>query len=229
MDDSARVYALAPGQRWFDVGQCADGRQALMAAFETGTLGVFFDAQGRLLECAAVGPERLRADPKTGHADASHLRAWQAELGFTPCEIRVRKFHDARQHIGIEPLPAHYEDFLEDPESEPDPAIRRRTEAQIRAWIANGCFVLYWGSDLWLDADGVVTSWSGARRPHVAASRRVEPLRDRDDWREQRARDRAPSIIDGDRTRERGSEAVIRLHDRAPRRVRHQVPIAEAP
>ena len=60
--------------------------------------------------------------------------------------------------MGIEDLPWHYKEFLEDPDSEKDPKEKAELFASIHRWVESGEFVLYWGNDLWLNAEGHVTS-----------------------------------------------------------------------
>lgn len=150
-DDPSRLYCFAPGEGYFDAGITRDGRQALMAAFYPATFAVFFDADGELLEYVERPNEHSTPD-----TDA--LRAWQRELGFEPQAIRVQQFELEDVGLGIEELPGHYIDFLEDPYAETDPEERAALLESIRIWLEEGSFVLYWGNDLWLDGSGHVTS-----------------------------------------------------------------------
>ncbi len=158
--EAHRLFPICDGQGYFDAGVVGDGRQALMAAFYTGTFGLFFDARGRLLEYATTGPSQVgrNPDPNGYGPDPTFLRAWQAQLGFVPGPIRVRQFYQPEQGVGIGDMPAHFADFLEDPNSELDVEERARMFAHIRRWMEEGSFVLYWGNDLWLDGTGQVTS-----------------------------------------------------------------------
>ncbi|MBL8627716.1 MAG: hypothetical protein JNK64_40905 [Myxococcales bacterium] len=149
-DEAPRRYPLLAGEGYFDAGVTRDGRQALMAAFYPATFAIFFAPDGAFIECV----ERANATPAP---DAAALAAWQRELGFTPQPIRVQKFYVAQLGVGIEDLASHDVDFLEDPDSEPEDEHAARF-ASIRAWVDRGCFVLYWGNDLWLDGTGHVTS-----------------------------------------------------------------------
>jgi hypothetical protein len=153
-----RLYPLACHEGYFDAGVTADGRQALMAAFYPRTFAFFFDAEGRLLEYASqpTPQERSEKQPSYGPSRLS-LERWQSELGFQPKNILVRRFSNADQGVGIEDLPSHFVDFLEDPEKETEEE-RQHTSESIQRWIEEGEFVLYWGNDLWLNKDGHVTS-----------------------------------------------------------------------
>jgi hypothetical protein len=142
-----RTYTLAPEEGYFEAGLVRDGRQTLMAVFVDATFGIFFAPDGTLLEYVERHP-----------ATDATLHAWQDELGFEPHAIRIRKFEIPSQGLGIEDLPSHLADFVEDPQSEPDPDERAELSRSIRRWLQNESFVLYWGNDLWLDGSGHVTS-----------------------------------------------------------------------
>ena len=128
-----------------------------MAAFYRDTFAILFDRAGRVLEYA-VRDTPPGTGPR-GHGPSSDaLREWQRYLGFEPRTIRVRRFSIPDVEVGIEDLPSHLADFLDDPESEPDPARREETAESARRWLEDGDFVLYWGNDLFVDAEGHVTS-----------------------------------------------------------------------
>ncbi len=146
-----QLYPLQAGEGYFDAGVLPDGRQVLMAAFYDATFAIVFGADGTFLEYL----ER----PNATHApNKPALRAWQQELGFSPHLINVEQFFVEDRGVGIDDLPDHYQEFLDDPEREPDADERAELERGIREWTKQGCFVLYWGNDLWLDSSGHVTS-----------------------------------------------------------------------
>lgn len=150
-DEAPRLYPLQAGEGYFDAGVTRDGRQALMAAFYPMTFAIFFAADGTFLEY--VERPNDKREP-----DKDELHRWQAELGFTPQAIRVEKFTLEEEGLGIADLTTFDEELLEDPDSEPDEAERSARMKAIREWSEEGCFVLYWGNDLWLDGTGHVTS-----------------------------------------------------------------------
>lgn len=157
-EPAERVFTLAGGEGYFDAGTTSDGRQALMGAFWEQTFALFFDTDGRLLEYATrpLLPGRPSGQPDHGPS-RSAIEAWQAELGFEPADIRVKRFSCRAAGVGIEDLPSHLEEFLEDPDGFND-EDRVNYPIEIQKWIENGDFVLYWGNDLWLDGNGHVTS-----------------------------------------------------------------------
>ena len=90
---------------------------------------------------------------------AQAVQPWKDEIGFQPKPIHVRRFALPEHGIGIEDRPDHYEAFLKAPElEEPDEEERESMFKQIREWDEENSFVLYCGNDLWLDAEGAVTS-----------------------------------------------------------------------
>jgi hypothetical protein len=146
-----RLYTLRANEGYFDAGVTADGRQVLMAAFYPATFAIFFAADGTHVDYQ----ERANAV----HApDEAALRAWQAELGFTPRTIRVHKFEVSEIGVGIDDLPWHMQEFVEDPDAQEDPVERDALARSLVKWVDSGSFVLYWGNDLWVDASGHVTS-----------------------------------------------------------------------
>ena len=146
----SRLFPLKAGEGYFDAGVLADGRQALMAAFYDACFAIVFDRDGAFVEYV----ER----PTGREPDKAALRAWQSELGFTPQTIRVQEFFIEDREVGIEELPWHYQELLDDPDSEPDPDERAEMQREIAEWVETECFVLHWGNDLWLDGTGHVTS-----------------------------------------------------------------------
>jgi hypothetical protein len=144
---SERTYTVSPETSYFEAGVVRDGRQTLMAVFVDATFAIFFAADGRFLEYVERHP-----------ATEATLHAWQDELGFESHAIRIHKFEIASHGLGIEDLPSHFADFVEDPNSEPDPEERAELSRAIQEWMQDESFVLHWGNDLWLDGSGVVTS-----------------------------------------------------------------------
>jgi hypothetical protein len=160
-----RLYPLGPDNGYFAAGVSADGRQILMAFFWTGLVALFFDASGAFIE-EKVRPLPLEPPrhPRSGcyfytpefeAAVSGALQRWQAEIGFTARLIRVRRF--SCNGLRIEDRPVHYEEFLSNRALwRPEELEPMRNE--IEDWDRRGCFVLYWGNDLWLNGRGEVES-----------------------------------------------------------------------
>ena len=159
-------YALRHDNGYFDAGTASGGRQAMMVAFYTGLTAIFFDADGELLghEVRPLPPEEPADSPArritldTPAVEAA-LAAWKAEVGFRPEPIRVQRFEVDELGVGIADRPSHMEEFLKAPEvAEPNETEREHSWQSLREWEAEGNFVLYWGNDLWVNAEGEVTS-----------------------------------------------------------------------
>jgi hypothetical protein len=157
-----RLYRIKSNEDYsFYAGRLADGRQALVTLDVRLLLVVtLFDAAGKM-----VGEEERDLAgrwpiPGHGYADVDHaeLHAYLwAEFGFKPAVIRIRKFVTDR--VSIAPLPAHYQEFVDDAESPSfDGEQRERFRAYIKEWVKGEEFVLLWGNDYWLDKNGDVTS-----------------------------------------------------------------------
>lgn len=156
-----RLYTIQHQENYLDCGICADGRQALRGLSDAGLTSIFFDSAGELLGCE-VRPFPDEARGRSPAADAALERAWETwadEIGYQPATIHVRKFVVAEQGIGIEDRPDHMVAFLKAPElEEPDAENREFMFDDIREWDESGKYVLYYGNDLWMDADGSVNS-----------------------------------------------------------------------
>lgn len=100
---------------------------------------------------AEGGPYEIY-DPAFRAAVSMQIRRLQTELGFTPGLIRVREFYDVEQEVGIEQLPEHLQDIDEEDEDVEE------MRAELAKWCENGSFVLAWGNDYWMSAEGKVES-----------------------------------------------------------------------
>jgi hypothetical protein len=145
----------------FYCGRLADGRQAL-ATLDVRLLLVvtLFDAAGMLAgeeerDLAGRWPIAEHGYPEVDHAELhDYLRA---EFGFEPGVICVRGFATGR--AAIAPLPGHYQEFVDDPESPCfDVGQRERLPEYIKEWVECEEFVLFWGNDYTMDKNGEVTS-----------------------------------------------------------------------
>ena len=156
-----RLYTLRHDQGYFDTGTTDDGRQVFAYWDSQEPMAVFFDGDGNLLGCEV---RQLSIDAPYGTPECEALisqavQLWQDEIGFQPKPIRVRRFALPEHELGIEDRPDHYETFLKAPElEEPDEEEREGMFEQIREWDEENSFVLYWGNDYWVNADGEVTS-----------------------------------------------------------------------
>jgi hypothetical protein len=157
-----RLYPVKTNEGYgFYCGRLANGRQAL-ATLDVRLLLVvtLFDAAGNLVgeeerDLAGRWPTPPHGYPEVDRAELQeYLRD---EFGFEPGVIHVRAFVTDR--VAIFPLPGHYQEFVDDPESPSfDTDQRERFPGYIEEWVEGEEFVLLWGNDYWLDKNGEVTS-----------------------------------------------------------------------
>jgi hypothetical protein len=166
-----RYYSIQDqGDYDFLVGTTRDGRQVLMGLLCPELVVVFFDPEGRFLECEArpweVPAPRMPGgtpfqiyDREFRESIRAQIQGWHEEIGFEPGPIAVREFFIWDRWLGIKDLPDHLEEFLADPSG----AAEDEEEADdlresINLWLNDGQFVLWWAKDYWMGADGDVDS-----------------------------------------------------------------------
>jgi hypothetical protein len=131
-------------------------------------VAVMFDQKGGFIKFEAhpISDEAKAALGNGSTAIGDDLRriidpeflAWQQTIGFRPGPIKVVKFFLPECYIGIQDLPQHYQEFLENPEFVTDSQEREEWYSDIKNWRDNGSFVFCWGDDLWMDKNGEVSS-----------------------------------------------------------------------
>lgn len=158
-----RLYPVVSHKHYgFYAGRLADGRQALVTVGMRDALHVhFFDPAGDFLGVEQLTPqfEREPEEPYLDRNDEELHAFLQAELGFRPDRIRIKRVEHADAEFSIEPMPESYEDFLRDPNQDWMPDEHRRAQwYHVHKWLKEGEFVLLCGNDYWLDQTGEVTS-----------------------------------------------------------------------
>jgi hypothetical protein len=155
-----RRYAIRPDQGYFSAGVTSAGEQVLMGLSCPNLLALYFDPDGALMrtEHRPVPFFRGVTPPYDIYDDRIRpmIEGWQAEMGFRPATIRVRKFYSDEYSKGIEDYPDHFADILADPEADEEEKADVRESMEI--WDSEGQFVLLWGNDYWLDGSGRVVS-----------------------------------------------------------------------
>jgi len=155
-----RRYAIRPDEGYFSAGVMADGQQVLMGLFCPNLVAFRFDGDGSLLgsEQRPVPFFRNVTPPYNIYDDRIQpmIEEWQAEMGFRPATIRVRKFWSVEHYIGIEDYPSDFHEVLSDPDADDEEKAEMRES--IRLWDKAGQFVVQWGNDYWLDGTGRVVS-----------------------------------------------------------------------
>jgi hypothetical protein len=160
-----RRYALVSDRySGFLAGRLADGSAAIVSLWNLpASVEVLrFDADGELAgadvhelpEGVRPGPPERPGQPPT----SEQLAPLRDHLGLTEEKIELRSFltQDGR---GVRPLPSHYLEFLVDPHG---PGFtdddRQYYPDDLRDWIGRRGYVLLWGNDFWMSADGRVES-----------------------------------------------------------------------
>jgi len=162
--DKQRLYIIRSYGNNFQTGHMAGGRQVLMGPLHPGLTAAFFDRSGNLLDICEKGIAQTDAStpgdllpPPSQQTVAQALAEWQDELGFEPSLIRVREFHQGG--VGITERPFHYARFIRDPVAEePDEQERTSMHQLVQRWDRENRFVLSWGKEYWMCADGTVHS-----------------------------------------------------------------------
>jgi hypothetical protein len=162
---SERLYLLrAEEGDAFRTGVCADGRQAIVGMLRPEMTVYFFAPDGALLGREAQAWEvPAPRSPSGGHdyskefgaAQERQVRRWQAQVGFRPGTIRVRKVDDGVS-LAIEDYP---EGLLEELTGGHLPAEERaELEARLRRWRESGSYVLhFWDGEYHVSGEGEVS------------------------------------------------------------------------
>jgi hypothetical protein len=156
--DSTRLYTVRSYGDYFHCGSVTGARQVIIGAFQDSVVAVLFDQDGNLID-VLERPIKIAqtASSKSAVSGVRILDDWCAELGFSPGPIDVRAFD--REGVRITDRPWHYEMFLRDPTGdEPNENLRLIMFGEIADWDQHRRFVLKWGKDYWMNADGSVHS-----------------------------------------------------------------------
>lgn len=159
--DAERLYPINSHESYgFFAGITSDNSQVLMGLFCPNLVAFLFDSEGDLLSVEQHPVDFFQGitlpyniyDEKI----PTLIEGWQAEIGFQPATIKVKKFFSQQPYIGIEDYPSHFGEILSDPrECEEEKSDIRES---MRLWNEDGQFVLQWGNDYWLNGSGDVVS-----------------------------------------------------------------------
>ena len=168
---NTRTYTLASNEVYgWHTGRTNDGHQALLGLDINAEVCVLFDLDGRRVHTIERCFDRDGtpvAAPITNwpfHLTDSgrkrvndRFRCWRHEIIVSEQAIVVEEFDVAGRHIGIEPMPSDYVDFLDDPCTV---AEDQRVEFRelIDDWKAAGLYVFWWNEDYYMNLDGSVNS-----------------------------------------------------------------------
>jgi hypothetical protein len=155
-----RLYAVQGYGDDFHTGTVGDGRQVIMGLLCPNLVAVFFDSSGNFLETQKRALPFMRPKGPYDIYDkriGPQLRCWQKEIGFRPGTVKVRRFSLPEEGVGIDDLPGHFQEFV-DERSQFIESDGEDYREMIRAWQDAGNFVFWWAKDYWMDRDGDVES-----------------------------------------------------------------------
>lgn len=153
-------YPIRDAGQYFFTGRTSTNDQILFGIIaEDGGLEVacvWFDSGGRFLR---FHTERVTARPGQTAEDAAQIQLaeFQDGCGYRPEAIHVERFSVPGRFIRIDDIPEHYQKFLSDP-SQYEPERQEELAGDIRKWVDDGDFVLWWGEDYYVDKEGEVVS-----------------------------------------------------------------------
>jgi hypothetical protein len=133
------------------------GRQALIGIVDDLLTLVIFSQTGNFEEI----DQRDLPYPDDGRVLTEEqvweaIEEWKQVLGFTDRAIAVESFSLPDLRIGISDLPDSFQRFLRNPDTVEHAERRAKWEADIEEWNATNKFILRWGDDYWMDAEGNV-------------------------------------------------------------------------
>lgn len=147
----------------FWTGATPDGRQVLLGPSLPNIVLYFFDADGNFILKELVSLQlQLMREPASGvyltgpavmEAIEQEVQKLVEDRDISLGTIRIRPFFDDEEGAGVKELPSEFEEFLEHPErfAEPD---SDSIQASLAEWRDEERFVLVWGEELWVAADG---------------------------------------------------------------------------
>jgi hypothetical protein len=154
-----RLYPVKSNQDYgFYAGRLEDSRQALVTLDIRLHLDVFlFDTSGDLIGSEERDLAGFWPTPDHGYPDVDNTELHdylRREFGFEPTVIEVKRF-STKQGVEIWPLPNWLQQWVADPGTWEDQEFAVNS---LRDWVENEAFVLLFGNDYFLNAQGEVFS-----------------------------------------------------------------------
>jgi hypothetical protein len=145
IEPAQRLYTIQNDIYHYLTGHLSNGNQVLMLGEDKTNTGeiprVEFDPQGNVV--AAYTQDHLPAPTELLH--------------FEPGTIFVKSFFIEEMWFGVDDLPDHYQEFLDDPANATAEEHLHYPE-EIRVWQENGDFVLWCNEDYYLNKSGELVS-----------------------------------------------------------------------
>jgi hypothetical protein len=154
-------YKIKRNEVDFRAGRAEDN-QVLLGLVGFNSIVVFFDLDGSLIRweqrpLPESTPEYYERDHEA--AIRRELDRWSIEMGLSPQTINVCHFEVPELGIGIMDPPLHIQQSRQEIRlGSKSPAELAVLSDELARWEDSGLFVLRWGRDFWLTADGEVHS-----------------------------------------------------------------------
>jgi hypothetical protein len=157
-----RLYSLVSNGRSyrFYTGRVPGDRQVIafwdgadeVALLQFDRSGLHIGYDRRCVQPLPDGATKSSSDDGPMHDHFGHA------FGFVPCPISVRRFHETKWRVSVEPLAGCYLDFDRDPvtytEGDEDELLDM-TEI-VRQWVEQGRFAFTFYNEFWMNAEGDV-------------------------------------------------------------------------
>ncbi len=161
-----RLYPLVSNYSYF-TGHLSNGCQII--AFWGGNgdgelIFLEFSPEGAYLGFKNLGEVLIPRDSNGFMNDEGVFETLKANFNFSPGLIRILRFSEPEWEISIEPIDAHTEEFIEDPDEffgDQDPesreALKEEELENLKEWVERKQFVFNCFNDYWVDDTGEVT------------------------------------------------------------------------
>jgi len=150
-------YKLFSEDYVFDTGRNAKNEQIIIGILAPNIIVLQFTDEGNLHNVnkfpATVISDDIHPYDTYGYAFDDLLMQVKSQLGFVSAPVSMREFFLEQDGIGIQELPDHYLDYLNNKDNEDiyDLESKESYESLIVDWRVKNNFVFYWGNDYYID------------------------------------------------------------------------------
>ena len=143
---------------YFKTGRDAKGQQIIVGVLAPYIVALQFTEEGELISVtkhrAAVSDDAIPYDVH-GEAFSDLLAEVKSQMGFVPGRICIQKFFLEEDYTGIQDLPEHFLDYLNNKDDGEvyDPETKESYEEIIAEWKKKNNFVFWWGNDYYIDGE----------------------------------------------------------------------------
>jgi len=160
---TSHLYPIADQSYEWNCGTDARGLQVFTYFGLEELTAIFFKSDGTVAEvkkrelppfAPSSGPGWREAKEAS---EAAAFDAWKREIGISSGTIRIRR--QAVEDLIIEDWPEFFVEFARgDDKTERREENRQRLWDEIERWWREGCYVLWFGKDYWMEGDGTIGS-----------------------------------------------------------------------